>query len=85
MTLKTIMNSFISDYKTYSKTEYETFKSEIINMLGNTEAEEFLKTYGKELTKLYTQVQTYDKKASALSNDIVTESVIAAKKCTCCR
>lgn len=73
------MNSFVSDYKAYSKTEYETFKSEIINMLGDTEAKEFLKTYGKELTKLYTQVQTYDKKASALSNDIVTESAIAAK------
>lgn len=56
------MNSYIEDYKKYSKTEFETFSSELKNLFGEKISQEFWNEYGKEIQDLYLSVQNFDDK-----------------------
>lgn len=71
------MNSYIEDYKKYSKTEFETFSSELTNMFGEKTSSEFWNTYGKEVQELYDNIQAFDKKATRY---IGSSNIIAAAK-----
>lgn len=60
-----VANAYIKDYKAYSKSEFETFTSELTNLLGEKMSSQFLSEYGQEAQKVYAQVERFDKRASA--------------------
>lgn len=58
--MQEFVSSYVDDFKKYSEKELTTLKSTLNEKLGEGYASEFWETYGKDIDKLYLEIQAYE-------------------------